>query len=53
MAKYPKKHQEIPKVQVTVLAMDTIDSLPVTSREHLWALTAICMNRSYVFTIPI
>ena len=32
--------------------MDTIGYLQGTSRGRQWALTAICMNTSYVFAIP-
>ena len=38
---------------MAVLAMDTIGYLPVTSRGHWWALTAICMHASYVFAITV
>ena len=43
-----KKYLEVP---MAVLAMDTIGHLPVMSRGHQWALTAICMHMSYAFTI--
>ena len=32
--------------------MDILGHLPVTSRGHQWVLTAIFMNTSYMFTIP-
>ena len=52
MAKYSQTHLEIPQVPMAVLAMDTIGHLPVTSRGHLWAITAIYMHMSCVFAIP-
>ena len=52
MAKYPQQHLQIPQVPVAVLAMDTIGHLPVTSRGHCMAKSAICMETSYVLTIP-
>ena len=52
MAKYPQKNLEIPQVQMALVAMDTILHLPVPSRGHQWALTATCMQMSYVLAIP-
>ena len=49
MAKYLQKHLEIPQFPVAVLAMDTIGHIPVISRGHRWALTAMCIQMSYVF----
>ena len=31
--------------------MDTIGNLPITSKSNRWALTAICLHTSYVFTV--
>ena len=36
---------------MAVLAIDTIGHLPVTSKGNRWALTAICLQKSYVFMI--
>ena len=38
---------------MAVLALDTIGCLPVLSKGNMWALTAICLHTSYVFTVPI
>ena len=51
MAKYLQQHLEIPHIPMALLAMDTMGHLPVTFREHQWALTATSMHPSYVFTI--
>ena len=37
---------------MAVLAMDTIGLLPVTSKGHSQALTAICTHTSYLFAVP-
>ena len=52
MAKYPQKHLEIPQIPMAVSAIDTIGHLPVTSKGNRWALTEICLNTLYVFTVP-
>ena len=36
---------------MAVLATDTIGHLTITSKGNRWALTAICLHTSYVFTI--
>ena len=51
MAEYPQKDLEISQVPMALLAMDTIGGPPVTSRGHIWVLTTICMDTSYVFAI--
>ena len=35
---------------MAVLEIDTLGHLPVTSKGNRWALTAICLHTSYVFT---
>ena len=50
MAKYPQ-HLEISQLPMTVLAIDTIGHLPVTSKGNIWALTAIFLLTYYVFAI--
>ena len=37
---------------MTVLAVDTIGHLPITSQGNRWALTTICLHTSYVFAVP-
>ena len=51
MAKHPQKHLETPQVPMVVWFMDTKGHVAVTSREHWWALTAICMYMPYEFAI--
>ena len=36
---------------MSVLAMDTIGHLPATSKGNRWAVTAMCLHTSYMFTI--
>ena len=45
----PSGNQQIP---MTVLALDTIDHLPITSKGNRWALSEICLHTSYVLTFP-
>ena len=51
MARYPKQHLEVPQIPIAVLAMDTIGHLPINSKGNRWTLTAICLHRSYKFTV--
>ena len=37
---------------MTVLAIDTIGHLLVTSKGNRWDLTAICLHISYLFAVP-
>ena len=53
MAKYPKKHLEIPQIPMAVLAIVTIVHLPVMAKGNRWALTAIYFHTSYVFAVPL
>ena len=53
MARYQQQHLEVPQIPVAVLAMDTTGCLPITSKGNRWALTAICLHTSYLFTILI
>ena len=46
MPRYPQQPLEVPETPVAVLAMDTIGHLPT------WALTAMFLYTSYVFTVP-
>ena len=52
MAKHQQKHLEIPQTPMAVLAMDTIGHFPVMSKGYRWALTAICLHTSYLFSLP-
>ena len=52
MARYPQQHLEVPKTPMTVLAMDTIGCLPITSNSSRWVLMDICLHTSYVFAVP-
>ena len=52
MARYPQQHLEVLKIPMAVLAMDTIGCLPITSNGNRWALMAICLHTSYIFTVP-
>ena len=38
---------------MAILAMDTTGRLPVTSKGHHYALTAICLHMSFVFVMPL
>ena len=38
---------------MTILPMDTIGRLSVTSKRHHYALTAICLHMSFIFAIPL
>ena len=51
MASYPQQHLEVLKIPRKVVALDTIGHLPITSRGNRWALTAICLNMSYMFAV--
>ena len=51
MARYPEQHLEILQIPMAVLAVDTIDCLPITSKDSRWALTAICLHTSYMFAV--
>ena len=51
MVRYPQQHLEVPKVPMTVLAMDTIDHLLITFNGNKWIFLAICLHTSYVFTV--
>ena len=53
MARYPQQHLEISQLSMQVLSIDTIGHLPIMSKGNRWALTAICLHMSYVFTILI
>ena len=53
MIKYAHFHLEIPKIPMTILAMDTTGRLPVTSKGHHYALIAICLHTSFIFVIPL
>ena len=50
MARYPQ-HLEIQQLPMAVLAIDTLGCLPISSKGNRWALTAICLHMSYMFTI--
>ena len=50
MVSYPQQHLEVLKISMAVLAIDTIDPLPITSKGNRWGLTAICLPMSYVFS---
>ena len=52
MARYPQQDLEVLKVLMTVLAMDTIGCLSISSNGNRWALMATCLPTSYVFTVP-
>ena len=43
--------KEIPQIPMAVLAIDTIGHLPVTSKGKRWALPAICLHTSHLFTV--
>ena len=49
MVWHPQQHLQIPQMQMTVLGVDTIGQVPITSKGNRWALTAICLHMSYVF----
>ena len=51
MAKYPQQHLEMPLIPMTVLAIESIGHLPITSKGNRWALKAICLHTSDVFAI--
>ena len=53
MTKYAHIHLEIPKMSMAILAMDNIGRLPVTSKGHHYALTAICLHMPFIFVIPL
>ena len=53
MTKYAHLHLEIPQFPMAILAMDTIGRLPVISKGHHYALTAICVHMSFIFAIPL
>ena len=48
MARYPEQHLEMPQIPMTVLAVDTIGHLPITSKGNRWALKAICLHVPYM-----
>ena len=52
MARYPQQHLEALKIPMAVPAMDTIGHKPITSNGNMWALMAICLHTSYIFTVP-
>ena len=52
MARYAQQYVEVPQTPMTVLAMDIIGHLPITSKGNRWDLTAICLHTFYVFTVP-
>ena len=52
MAMYPQQHQEVTNIPMAVLAMATIGHLPITFNSNRWALMAICLHSSYIFTGP-
>ena len=41
MVRYPQQHLEVQKVPMAVLAMETIDQLPIASNNRRWELMAI------------
>ena len=41
MARYAKQHLEILQIPMAVLAIDTINHLPINCKGNRWALTAI------------
>ena len=51
MARYPQQHLEIPQMPMAVLVVDTIGCLPITCKGSRWALTAVSLNTSYLFTV--
>ena len=53
MTQYAHLHLEIPKMSMVILAIDTIGKLPVTSKGHCYALTAICLHTLFIFAIPL
>ena len=53
MTKYAHLHLEIPKMPIAVIERHTIGRLPVPSKGHCYALTAICLHMSFVFVIPL
>ena len=51
MVRYLQQHLEVPQIQMAVLAIDMVGHLPIPSKGNRWALTAICLQTSYVFAI--
>ena len=51
ISRYLQQHLEVLKLLMAVLAVDTIGHVPISSKGNRWALTAICPNTSYVFTV--
>ena len=50
--RYLKQYLDVLKVPMAVLAMDTIDHLPITSHGNMWTLMAICLHTSHIFVVP-
>ena len=51
MAMYQQKTYKILQIPMAVLAIDAISHLLVTFKGNRWAVTAICLHTSYVFTV--
>ena len=52
MVRYPQQHLKVLKVSIAMIAMNTIDFLPISFNGNRWALMYIYLPTSYVFTVP-